>query len=82
MDQKGKSNYSRIDVDGNFNGNFLVGDEYGVKLAQEGKENHSEIDITGDYNFVNAHQSGGGVSYITQTGDYNSAIVNQEETVD
>jgi len=80
VDQKGKANYSRIDVDGNFNGNFLAGDEYGVKLAQEGKENHSEIDITGDYNLVNAHQSGGGLSYITQTGDYNSAIVNQEET--
>ncbi|MHB9141467.1 MAG: hypothetical protein ACYC25_06295, partial [Paludibacter sp.] len=69
VDQKGKSNYSRIDVEGNFNGNLLAGDDYGVKLAQEGKENHSEIDIIGNYNFVNAHQSGGGVSYITQTGD-------------
>ncbi len=81
VDQKGKSNYSRIDVDGNFNGNFdPLSDEYGVKLAQEGKENHSEIDITGDFNLVNAHQSGGGISYITQTGNYNSAFVNQEET--
>jgi len=82
VDQKGKSNFSRIMVDGDYNGNFLSSDEYGVKLAQEGKGNHSEIDITGDYNFVNAHQGGGALSFITQTGNYNSATVNQEETVE
>ncbi|MFA5329509.1 MAG: hypothetical protein WC384_17075 [Prolixibacteraceae bacterium] len=79
VDQKGKSNYSRIDVEGNLNGNLVAGDEYGIKLAQEGKENHSEIDITGNYNMINAHQSGGGISYITQAGDYNSTTVNQFE---
>lgn len=80
VDQKGKSNYSRIDVEGNYNGNISDDDEYGVKLAQEGKDNYSEIDILGDHNLVNAHQSGGGISYINQAGDWNTATVNQLET--
>nr|WP_319509232.1 curlin repeat-containing protein [uncultured Draconibacterium sp.] len=79
IDQKGKGNISVASIDGFFNGNFVDGiDEYAVKLVQEGKENYSSIQITGSYNQIDAHQGGGGISFITQNGDWNTAVLNQE----
>ena len=78
IDQKGKGNISVASIDGFFNGNFIDNvDEYAVKLTQEGKENQSEIQISGNYNMIAAHQGGGGISTIIQTGDWNSATLNQ-----
>ena len=77
VDQKGKNNISDIDLLGNFNGNFTMEDEFGIKVVQEGRGNNSDIDIIGDSNFISVHQGGGAISMITQTGNYNSSIVDQ-----
>ncbi len=77
VDQKGNGNYSDIEIDGDWNGNFNPDDEYGIMVAQEGRGNWSEIDVLGDSNYIFVHQSGGGISTINQTGDFNSATVNQ-----